>query len=99
MSAEERSISIQLFAAIAQDAPSDNHQIDLLGTLEDVIDLGVAHPLLNQFPARVADRPQQLDCLLGDERDHLAGLSLGHRGLEVSANCSGGSATSSSQCE
>ena len=43
--------------------------VDLLRALEDVVDLGVAHPLLEQEVARVAERSEQLDRLLRDLRD------------------------------
>ena len=39
--------SIEFLAAIVEDAAGDNHQIDLLSTLEDVIDFCVAHPLFD----------------------------------------------------
>ena len=44
--------------------PGDDHQVDLLRALEDVVDLGVAHPLLEQQLAGVAQRTEQLDRLL-----------------------------------
>ena len=37
----------QLGAAVVQDPPRDDQHVDLLRTLEDVVDLGVTHPFLN----------------------------------------------------
>ena len=53
---------IKFLAAVTEDAASDDQQIDLLRTLEDVVDLGIAHPFLDQVacansPAVPAIRP------------------------------------------
>src|SRR5207237_8352396 len=50
----------QLLRRIAEDAPRDDQLVDLLRALEDVVDLGVAHPLLEEKLARVAERAQDL---------------------------------------
>src|SRR5262245_13636102 len=42
----------QLLTRIPQNSSSDNHQINLLGALKDVIDLGVAHPFFQKILAR-----------------------------------------------
>src|SRR6266851_5450068 len=76
-------ISVQLLAAVVEDAAGHDEQIYLLSALEDIVDLRVAHPLLDQCLARVTKRTEQLDRLLRDLRDRLAGLRLGHRSFEV----------------
>src|SRR5208337_2977302 len=80
-----RTILVQFLAAVVQDSTRDNYHVDLLRTFEDVVDLGVAHPFLDQDFARVAQRPQQLYRLLRNLRDRQAGLRLRHRGLEAVA--------------
>ena len=61
--------SVEFLAAVIQNPPRNDHQVDLLRAFKDVIDLGVTHPFLDQPAARIAQRPQQLDRLLGDQRN------------------------------
>ena len=52
---------LQLGARQPQDPAGDDQLLDLLGALEDVEDLGVAGPLLQQLGLAVADGAAQLD--------------------------------------
>src|SRR5216683_3360566 len=78
--------SVQLLARIVQDAPGYYDHVDLLGALENVVDLRVAHPFLHQIAARVTQRSQQFDRLLRYQRDGEARLGLRHRGLQAVAH-------------
>src|SRR5215813_8275486 len=60
---------LQLPAAITQDAARDHQPVDLAGALEEVVDLGVAHPLFEEQPPRVAGGTGELHALLGRARD------------------------------
>src|SRR5437763_11196348 len=51
----------QFGGALAEQQPGDHEQLDLLRALEDVEDLDVAGPLLQQLALAVADRPGQGD--------------------------------------
>lgn len=53
--------SLQLLAGVADDAAGDDEQLDLLRALEDVEDLGVAGPLLEQLGLGVAGRSGGLE--------------------------------------
>ena len=73
----------QLFTRIPENPPGDNHKIDLLGALKDVIDLGVAHPFFQEIFARIAERTEQFDRFLGDLCDCETGFRLGHRRFQA----------------
>src|ERR1700722_8441516 len=66
-----------------RDRARDHELLDLGGTLEDVVDLGVAVPALDGELAGVAVAAEDLDRALGDPHGDLAGLELGHRALGV----------------
>ena len=57
----------------------DDQALDLLGPLEDVENLGVACPLLNQLGLAVAQRAGELDAAKRHLVAHSTGLGLGHR--------------------
>src|SRR6516162_2686695 len=67
----------------AGDRTCDHELLDLGGSLEDVVDLGVAVPALDRELACVAVASQDLDRALGHPYRHLAGLELAHRALGV----------------
>src|SRR5947209_18884504 len=50
---------LQLAAGLAQQQPGHDQQLNLLGALEDVEDLDVTGPLLQQLALAVAERPGQ----------------------------------------
>src|SRR5260370_21431406 len=77
--------SVQFLAAVVKYPARDNYHVDLLRALEDVVDLRIAHPFLDQDFARVAEWPEQLDRLLRDKRDGETGLRLRHRCFEAIA--------------
>src|SRR5262245_50819882 len=79
----KRLASVKFLAAIGQYSTSDDELIYLLCTFEDVVDLCISHPLLDQFLARVTQRSQELDRLLGDEGYGLTGFGLRHRRFEI----------------
>jgi hypothetical protein len=56
----------ELGRRLAEQPAGDDQQLDLLGALEDVEDLGVAGPLLEQLGLAVADRAAQLDAAQRD---------------------------------
>src|SRR4029450_1463350 len=74
---------VQLFAGVSKNAPCHDHQVDLLCALEDVVDLRVTHPLLEQELARIPERAEDLDRFLGALRHRQAGLGLAHRCFQV----------------
>src|SRR5690606_27785504 len=55
-----------LFDAHARDRPADNQLLDLLGALEDVVDLGVAMEPLDGVLAHIAVSTEDLDRPFGD---------------------------------
>src|SRR5581483_5010866 len=67
----------------AGDGPADHQLLDLLGALEDVVDLGVAVPALDGEVADVAVAAEDLDGPLGDPDRGTAGLQLAHRSFGV----------------
>src|SRR4029453_7140915 len=72
-----------LLDAEAGDGPADDELLDLLGALEDVVDLGVAVHALDGVLAGVAVAAQDLDGPLGDPHRRATGLELRHRALGV----------------
>ena len=52
---------LQLGRGLAEQPAGDDQLLDLLGALEDVEDLRVARPLLQQLVLAVADAAGQLD--------------------------------------
>src|SRR5881398_578476 len=67
----------------ARDRPADDQLLDLLGALEEVVDLGVAVPALDGEVADVAVAAEDLDGPLGDPDGGAAGLELAHRAFGV----------------
>ena len=74
---------LQLRAEISQQSAGNDQPIDLTCSLEEVIDLRIAHPFLEEELSRVAERPHQLDCFLRDSRDDFARLHFKHSGVEI----------------
>ena len=72
---------LQLGGGESEQPSGDDQLLDLLGALEDVEDLGVAAPLLEQLGLAVAEGAGQLDAAQRDVVAQAAGLGLGHRGL------------------
>src|SRR5699024_11273026 len=72
---------LQLLARVSEDPTGDDEQLDLLGALEDVEDLAVPGPLLEQLGLGVARGAGQLDAGEGDVHAGAPRLRLGHRGL------------------
>src|SRR5581483_6185828 len=67
----------------ARDGARDHQLLDLLGALEEVVDLGVAVPALDGEVADVAVAAEDLDGPLGDPDRGAAGLELAHRAFGV----------------
>src|SRR3954469_8814550 len=63
------------------DGAGDDELLDLLGALEDVVDLRVAVHALHRVLAGVAGATEDLDGPLGGPHRDAAGLELGHRAL------------------
>ena len=59
---------LQLGRGLVEQPARDDQQLDLLGALEDVEDLRVARPLLQQLGLAVAERAGQLDAAQRDRR-------------------------------
>src|SRR3954452_705420 len=72
---------LQLGRRLLEQLAGDDQQLDLLGALEDVEDLGVARPLLEQLRLGVAGRAAQRDAPQRDVGAGAPGLRLGHRGV------------------
>src|ERR1700679_4064747 len=72
----------QFGGGLAEQQPCDDQQLDLLGALEDVEDLGVARPLLEQAALALAEAAAELDAAERDVDAGAPGLGLGHRGLQ-----------------
>src|SRR4051794_13038429 len=72
----------ELGRALAEQLAGDDQQLDLLRALEDVEDLGVARPLLEQVALAVADAAAELDAAERDLDAGPPGLRLRHRGLQ-----------------
>src|SRR5437667_1469875 len=73
-----RSLNMQ-----ARYGSADHQLLDLLGALEDVVDLGVPVPALDREFADVAVAAEDLDGALGGPHRDPACLELGHRALAV----------------
>src|SRR3954464_14290388 len=73
---------LELGAGQPEHAPGHDQLLDLLGALEDVEDLGVTRPLLEQLALGVPDRARELHARQRDVGADPARLRLGHRGLE-----------------
>src|SRR4051812_17175349 len=69
--------SLQLRGGLPKQATGDDELLDLLGALEDVHDLGVSGPLLQQVVFRVADAAAQFHAAQRDRRGAAACLGLG----------------------
>src|SRR3954451_21282959 len=72
-----------LLDAHPADRSADDELLDLLGALEDVVDLRVAVPALDGVLADVAVATEDLDGPLGDPHRGAAGLELRHRAFGV----------------
>src|SRR4051794_22617311 len=73
----------RLLDAQPGDRPRDDELLDLLGALEDVVDLRVAVHALDRVLARVAVATVDLDGALGDPHRDAAGLELRLRSLGI----------------
>src|SRR4029077_3853707 len=73
---------LELRRALVQDATRDHQQLDLLRALEDVEDLRVARPLLEQLGLAVAKAAAQLHAAQRDRVADAPGFRLAHAGLE-----------------
>src|SRR2546428_6020377 len=67
----------------ARDSAGDHQLLDLLGALEEVVDLGVAVPALDREVADVAVAAEDLNGPLGDPDRRPARLELAHRAFGV----------------
>src|ERR1700760_4589083 len=72
----------ELGGRLAQQLTGDDEQLDLLGALEQVEDLGVAGPLLHELALAEAGGAAQGHAAQGDVGPHPARLGLGHRRLQ-----------------
>src|SRR3954454_3639078 len=72
----------QLGGRLAEQLARDDQQMDLLRALEDVEDLRVARPLLDQLGLAVAGGAAEAHAAQRDVGGAAAGLRLGHRSLE-----------------
>src|SRR5207342_3169197 len=72
----------QFARTLTEQLPSHDKQLNLLRPLEDVEDLGVARPLLEQLALAVAEAAAELDAAEGDVDAGAARLCLRHRGLQ-----------------
>src|SRR5260370_7388179 len=70
-------------ALVVGDRSRDDEPLDLAGTFEERVDLGVAVPLLDREVPDVAVPAADLDRLLRDLDRDLAGLQLRHRALSL----------------
>src|SRR5690349_19472731 len=77
-----RWVLLELRAGLPQQSASHDQLLDLLGALEDVEDLRVARPLLEQLVLAVPDAPGQLHAPERDLAARPARLRLGHRRLQ-----------------
>src|SRR5262245_30636254 len=66
--------SPELRGRVLEQAAGDDQLVDLLGSFIDVVDLRVAHPLLDQELLRITHGSEQLDRLLRDLGDRETGL-------------------------
>src|SRR4051794_18541835 len=73
---------LELGAGLPEQSAGHDQLLDLLGALEDVEDLRVARPLLQQRVLAVAHAARELDALERDLAARAACLRLGHRRLE-----------------
>src|SRR4051794_10934241 len=74
--------SAQLCRSLPEQLPSNDQQLDLLRALEDVEDLRVACPLLEQLFLGVAGRAAQADAAQRHVGAGAAGLRLCYRSLK-----------------
>src|SRR5258708_13092903 len=70
-------------ALVVGDRSRDDEPLDLAGTFEQRVDLGVAVPLLDREVPDIAVAATDLDRLLGDLDRDLACLQLPHRALAL----------------
>src|SRR5260370_3918039 len=70
-------------ALVVGDRSRDDEPLDLAGTFEERVDLGVAVPFLDREVPDVAVPATDLDRLLRDLDRDLAGLQLRHRALSL----------------
>src|SRR3954451_21423480 len=78
----DRTPLLELCGGLFQQLARDDEQLDLLRALEDVEDLRVARPLLEQLGLAVPARADQRDAAQADVGRRAARLRLGHRGLQ-----------------
>src|SRR5690554_5126297 len=74
--------SAQLARAQPEQTARDDEELDLLRPLEDIEDLRVSSPLLEEIVLGVAGGAAELDAAEGDLRPGASGLRLRHRGLD-----------------
>src|SRR5690606_27907469 len=70
---------LQFLARLAQQPAGDDELLDLLRAFEDVQDLRVTRPLLQQRLLGVAEGAGELDAFERDVHDRATRLGLGHR--------------------
>src|SRR4051812_32002748 len=63
------------------EGPADDHPLDLVGALEDLHDLGLAHVALDREVAGVAVAAEDLDGVGGHLHGVVGGDELGYGGL------------------
>ena len=66
-----------VYLVLADHVAADNHALDLVGALEDLEDLGVAHILLHGVVAHVAVTAQNLHALGGHAVERVGAVALG----------------------
>src|SRR3954452_11497999 len=74
--------SAQLCRSLPEQLPSNDQQLDLLRALEDVEDLRVARPLLEQLLLGIAGGSAKADAAQRHVGAGAARLRLGHRSLK-----------------
>src|SRR5690625_7240058 len=72
----------QLGGIQAQEPASHNELLNLMGAFEDVQDLGIASPFLQELILAVTQRANELHTAQGDVVSYPSGVCLGHRRLQ-----------------
>src|SRR5690606_15952301 len=73
---------LQFTGCLVQQAPGNDQQLNLLGALENVEDLGVTGPFFQKLGFAIAHGGRQFDTFQCNSGCGAAGLGLGHGGLD-----------------